>query len=120
MRPSKKNGYIQLSAGGANHFATLQTVLLWSKGLDLGPGRQVSHLCDKPACLISTHITIESAVENNSRKNYGMVLGCFHCEKKVLACKHTPSCITYVKGFSTWEDFVARGLHKLEGALSNL
>ncbi|KAK5129155.1 hypothetical protein LTR08_003796 [Meristemomyces frigidus] len=35
-----ERGYAQVSAGGANHYAVLQELVLWASGLDCGPGEQ--------------------------------------------------------------------------------
>lgn len=111
LAPSKENGYVQLSKWGANKFAVLQEVLLWSKGQTAPYGSHVSHLCDKPKCTLREHVVVESPEVNNSRKNCGMVIDCAHCSKKYLACRHDPKCITFVAGFASWEDFLAGGLH---------
>jgi hypothetical protein len=113
MKPSKRDGYIQLSSGGANKFAMLQEVLLWAAGYTLGEGQQASHLCKKPSCTVIGHVVPESAVENNQRKGCGAVIPCSHagCAKYHLACQHLPRCITYVPGFESWEAFLRDGLH---------
>lgn len=111
LKPSKENGYIQLSWQGANKYAVLQEVLIWAKGLQAQHGQHISHLCDKPRCAIKEHVVVESPAENNSRKNCGMVIDCAHCPKKYHACRHQPPCITFVEGFSSWPDFLANGRH---------
>ena len=63
------NGYVQPSYGGANHFAVLQDIVVWSEGVTLSEnGDQVSHLCGNPSCTLFEHMCIESAQKNNGRK----------------------------------------------------
>jgi hypothetical protein len=113
LKPSKDGGYIQLSFDGANKFATLGEVLLWSRGVTLNnvPGSQCSHLCSTPSCTDPNHVVVESAVENNRRKGCAVVWPCSHCSKIYLICSHVPSCIKYIEGYSSWEDFVTNGKH---------
>jgi hypothetical protein len=111
LRPSKEGGYVQLSHGGGNKFATLQEGLVWAQGLHLSEGMHISHLCDKPRCTIPEHVVLETPIVNNSRKNCGLTFDCTHCEKKILACKHNPKCISYVAGFPSWEEFLASEPH---------
>jgi hypothetical protein len=111
LAPSKKDGYIQLSVAGANKFAVLQEVLLWSKHEMAVEGLHISHLCDKPRCAVAEHVVLESPGVNNSRKNCGKIINCAHCEKKYIACDHEPKCISYVPGFASWADFMQEGLH---------
>jgi hypothetical protein len=113
MKPSKDGGYVQLSFGGANKFATLGEVLLWSKGvtLDSVAGDQCSHLCGNPLCTDSSHVVVESAQRNNQRKGCGVVWPCSHCSQVYLTCAHVPSCIKFVSGFSSWRDFENNGKH---------
>lgn len=114
FKPSKEGGYVQLSFEGANKFATLGEVLLWSKGVTLNvAGDQCSHLCGNPLCCDATHVVVESAQKNNQRKGCLVVWQCFHCPKVYLTCPHGPSsCIKFVSGFSSWEDFLANGKHE--------
>lgn len=107
LKPTKAGGYIQVSAQGANHFAMLQEVCLWARGINVsglddirsalmrGLDSQISHLCDQPACTLPEHVILESAVENNSRKNCGRVIPCPHegCPKFIQTCVHSPRCI---------------------------
>lgn len=110
MKPSKTGGYIQVSDGGANKFATLQEVLIWAGGRDLTGGAQASHLCRRPNCTVIEHIIPESAEENNARKNCVVFGNCHHCSKKVLVCQHSPTCIRFCPGFASWGDFVRDGV----------
>lgn len=111
LAPSKEGGYVQVSHGGANKFAILQEVLLWSKGQQAQADQHISHLCDKPTCVIPEHVCVETPKVNNSRKNCGMIIDCAHCDKKYVACKHEPKCIGFVGGFGSWEEFLERGVH---------
>lgn len=110
MKPSKAGGYIQVSDGGANKFATLQEVLIWAGGRDLTGGAQASHLCCRPSCTVIEHVIPESAEENNARKNCVVFGNCHHCSKKVLVCQHTPTCIKFCPGFASWQDFLRDGV----------
>jgi len=48
-QPTKRGGYIQVSYGGANKFASLQEVVLWADGkVLLSRGDQCSHRCHSP------------------------------------------------------------------------
>ena len=111
LKPSKKGGYVQLSSQGANKFAVLQEVLLWAKGEKAVYGDHVSHLCDKPKCMLPEHMYLESPVVNNSRKNCGKIIKCADCPKHYQACDHSPRCITFVERYASWEEFLAEGLH---------
>lgn len=112
LKPSKDGGYVQLSFAGANKFATLGEVLLWAGGTTLNvTGDQCSHLCCNPLCKIPAHVVVESAQKNNQRKGCGVVWPCSHCSKVYLTCPHEPSCIKFVEGYSSWEDFLANGKH---------
>lgn len=112
LRPTKENGYVQLSHDGANKFALLHEVLLWSTGTLCPEGQHISHLCDKPRCVVAHHVAVESPAMNNSRKNCGQLVQCAHCEKKYSCCRHEPRCIVFTEGYTSWEDFVERGLHE--------
>lgn len=112
LKPTKKNGYIQLSWGGANKFACLQEVVLWAGGGRLLPGEQCSHLCGRPACLGLDHIIAESELENQRRKGCHVWVDCPHCDLKIPCCGHgQKKCIKYCVGFAGAADFEARGLH---------
>lgn len=112
LKPTKENGYIQLSSEGANKYALLHEILIWAKGEHAPDNQHISHLCDKPRCALKEHVVVESPAMNNSRKNCGKIVNCAHCPKKYIACDHDPKCITYVEGFDSWNDFLARGLHE--------
>jgi len=123
--PSKAGGYIQLSTGGANKFATLQEVALWASGQQkpsfdprvhkVDPN-DVSHLCDEPACTIPSHVCVEPKGDNNSRKGCLGVVRCSvwcalcHGSKYILVCRHKPTCIRWRPGYSSFDDLRARGL----------
>jgi len=110
LKPTKTGGYIQVSAEGANKFATLQELMVWAADMDLEPAQQASHLCCQPACTVETHIVPESAEENNHRKNCRVHVDCPHCTRKIVICVHNPLCIKYCPGFATWEDFLRDGV----------
>jgi hypothetical protein len=111
MVPSKDDGYIQLSYRGVNKVAILQHVVVWSKGDFLRrPDDQVSHLCHHPSCRKSEHVVIESAGENNRRKNCLVWIVCpHHPDSKIIVCQHSPRCIKFAEGFSSMDDLNARG-----------
>jgi len=114
LKPNKEGGYVQLSAEGANKFAMLQEVLVWSRGVtERVLGEQCSHLCGNPLCLVAEHIIMESAKDNNNRKGCLVVGDCAHCPLKYLLCRHQPSCIITVDGFASWEAFCENGIHNL-------
>jgi hypothetical protein len=109
LKPSKEGGYIQLSYGGANKFAVLQEVLVWSRGEQIPYLHHASHLCDEPACTIPEHIVVETPAENNSRKNCGVINRCPHndCDKLVSTCTHNPRCIYYIGGYQSWDEMLS-------------
>ncbi|KAI8943889.1 hypothetical protein F4801DRAFT_573543 [Xylaria longipes] len=111
LQPSKPGGYVQMSYGGANKFAMLQEILLWAQGHQKLPSDQCSHLCGEPKCLLRNHIIAESVAENNARKGCLVVYPCSHCTKYYVVCNHTPTCIKYIPGFESWEDFLQNGKH---------
>lgn len=110
--PTKDDGYAQVSGWGGNKFASLQQVLAWAGGYELGLDQQCSHRCHEPLCLIAEHVCVESGEDNNRRKGCLVVWRCAHCTKYYLVCPHSPSCIKYVEGYSSWEDFLENGLHE--------
>lgn len=118
LRPTKEGGYPQVSFGGANKFACLQSVVMWAAGLDFtmaeGPGDaaeggHASHLCHKPLCMTVGHVVPESAAANNSRKGCLVWIDCHHCAGMILLCTHEPRCIKYREGYSSMEDLLRRG-----------
>jgi hypothetical protein len=108
---------IQLSSGGANKFAVLAEVVLWSDGRHLPAGEQCSHLCDEPACKNAAHIITESVAANNSRKGCpgveACVPSCSRCSgsQYILGCRHRVPCIKKaVAAYADHNDLLARGL----------
>lgn len=123
MKPSKEDGYIQLSWDGVNKFAVLGEVVVWSKGLQkdaeykLGKSTQdVSHLCNQTRCMNPDHVIIESRADNNSRKGCTAWIQCGpRCrdcdgQRLLLLCTHTPRCVTYHGDYTSQEDLLSRGI----------
>ena len=111
LAPTKEEGYVQLSYGGANKFSTLGLVLLWANGLDVTPDKdQCSHLCPNKGCKLLPHVLPESAKANNNRKGCLVWIDCHHCGLKIFVCMHRPHCIKFCMGYSSPEDFLARGV----------
>lgn len=117
MKPTKKNGYIQVSSGGANKFAMLQEVVLWAGGFELAEGEQCFHRCGQPACLVPGHVIAESELLNQRRKGCLVWVDCPHCALKINVCRHGPDkCILHCEGgFLDSDDFEARGVHPTGG-----
>jgi len=115
LKPSKENGYIQLSWKGANKFCVLGEMLVWAAGKKVtNPDDQVSHRCHNPKCTIPAHVLVESTAANNGRKGCIVWVNCPHgCPEKILVCTHNPRCIRYVPGYDSWEAFLATGIHKI-------
>lgn len=119
LKPTKEGGYIQVSFRGENKFATLEEVVMWAGGFQKSrPDHQCSHLCAEPACATCGHVISETAVENGLRKNCVVWVDCPHplpsgapCPLKISVCQHFPKCIKYCAGYSSQEDFLARGVH---------
>jgi hypothetical protein len=110
--PTKVGGYVQVSYGGANKFVVLQELLLWGIGVRRGvPADQCSHRCNNRKCTVVGHVCCESVTLNNGRKGCLVFVDCPHCQLKIFVCTHQPTCIKHAPGFSSWEDFVANGLH---------
>lgn len=109
--PTKGDGYVQVSFGGANKFAVLQELLLWASGLDCGPGEQASHLCGQKLCMVKEHVVNESEVENQRRKGCLVWVDCPHCSLKISVCPHTPRCVKLAPGWPGQAAFVANGIH---------
>lgn len=122
LKPSKTDGYVQISHGGANKFTTLGCVVLWASGRakPAYSGKtdpwDVSHLCDEPRCTVLEHVTVESRQKNNARKGcVGSVLcsrNCGKCRglKYLFICPHAPRCIRHRPGYRSPEDFIENGL----------
>lgn len=114
LKPTKENGYAQVSWGGANKFCVVEELLLWAGGvIKNDQGDQCSHLCCKTLCLEVGHVCVESALLNNLRKGCAVWIDCPHkgCSKKILVCFHEPKCIKFCPGFLSWEDFMENGIH---------
>lgn len=115
MAPSKSGGYIQVSAGGANKFSTLEEVVVWAKGEFLGEGEQCSHDCHLPSCKNPSHIAPRSILDNQNRKGCRVWVDCPHagegCSKKIDVCSHRPRCIRFCEGFEDHLHFWREGLH---------
>jgi hypothetical protein len=109
--PTKADGYVQLSYGGANKFCTLGDMLGWARGIEATGLNQISHRCHNPLCAVPAHIVIETPAENNNRKGCLVWVNCYHCHLRMLVCPHTPTCIKYVPGWESWEDFIEGGIH---------
>jgi hypothetical protein len=108
LKESKENGYVQVSWGGANKFACLQSVVVWANGETLKAGEDASHLChQKKKCVNRAHIIPESTLDNQVRKGCRVWVNCNHCCKKVFVCSHQPACIKYCAGFRDHEHFLA-------------
>jgi hypothetical protein len=112
QRPSKN--YVQVSTGGANHFAVLQEVLLWSRGVQKMAGEDCSHLCHNPRCCVAEHVVAESSLNNQRRKGCPVWVDCPHpgvCGgKKFFICQHSPACIKYCEGYQDQAEFLAGGI----------
>jgi Zinc-binding loop region of homing endonuclease len=109
--PSRDGGYVQVSWGGVNKFAVLQEVVLWAQGQEkANPNDHVSHRCANPRCKTVGHMVVESAGENNRRKNCLVHIACTHCHRRILVCPHSPLCIKYGGSrFADMDDFVNGG-----------
>jgi len=125
LAANKSGGYPQVSSGGANKFATLGEVLLWSMGiskpeLPIGtPGSavpDVSHLCARPRCKTGGHVCLESKAENNARKGCIVWVACSttcarcHGARVILVCSHGPPCIRSHPGYESQENFLANAI----------
>ena len=106
--------YAQISADGANKFAILQEVLLWSRGIIKQPGEDCSHLCHNPLCCIAEHIVAEPAEKNQTRKGCLVWVPCPHpavCgDKKYFLCRHEPYCVKFCEGYRDQAHFLAEGI----------
>lgn len=115
MAPTKASGYIQVSAMGANKFATLEELCLWSTGRTRGPRDDCSHLCGQPSCTLPGHIVSELAQLNQIRKGCIVWVYCPHAEcrlarKVIVVCPHQPHCIKYCEDYASYADFLERGI----------
>ncbi len=112
LAPSKENGYIQLSYGGANKFCVLGEMVGWASGIHLlGSTDQISHLCHNPKCIVPAHVVVESVKDNNSRKGCKVWVDCPHCPLKIFICEHNPACIKFAEGYGAWEEFRNNKVH---------
>lgn len=113
LKPTKNDGYVQVSWGGANKFCVLGELLLWAGGFCKSQGQQCSHLCHQPLCLEVSHVCLESVKENNDRKGCLVWVECPHkdCALKIFVCVHSPPCIKYAEGWEDWEHFLRNGIH---------
>jgi hypothetical protein len=121
-KPTSDKGYSQVSADGVNKFATLQELVLWAGGgsKPAHAGRtdpnDVSHLCDRPACTVPSHVVVETKDRNNARKGCVMSVKCSRkcreCNglKDLLICPHVPNCVRFRDGFTSFEDYIENGV----------
>ena len=57
--PSKRHGYVQISANGFNKFAVLEEVVIWANGQEVKEGCDASHLCHRKLCCNLDHVVSE-------------------------------------------------------------
>ncbi|KAJ5933305.1 zinc-binding loop region of homing endonuclease-domain-containing protein [Penicillium verrucosum] len=122
LKPTKRNGYIQLSWKGANKFAVMQQVVLWATGRQARAGEDASHLCHQKQCVNGDHVIPEAKQLNQVRKGCRVWVDCNHCERKIFLCCHEPPCIKYCAGFRDHHHFMNNGICKKvvdEPALDN-
>lgn len=92
LKPSKANGYIQVSYNGCKSI-TLHVLSGFDRFDDLpSEGCEVSHLCHNRQCFNPLHLCYESRESNNQRKG---CLVCIEDEKGRIRrlCQHDPPCI---------------------------
>ena len=123
LRPTKQNGYIQVSGNKVNKFILLHHLVLAAQGPPVGTfdengkvsgGMHVSHLCGQPRCMTMGHMVAEDSVTNNSRKGCVVWIPCPHangeegsCKHRyILVCPHSPPCVKYVEGFRDMAGFI--------------
>lgn len=133
LKPSKQGGYIQLSWRGENKFATLQEVLIWSKGqvrpatFDVKEGEtiittaggqefDVSHLCHNTRCMVADHVVAEPRQQNNGRKGCLPWISCSPAcslcsgNRVVFLCTHDPPCIRWHPAYSGQRELLENGI----------
>lgn len=108
--PSKRHGYVQISANGFNKFAVLEEVVIWANGQEVKEGCDASHLCHRKLCCNLDHVVSEPKPLNQSRKNCLVWIPCPHCPLKIFTCQHSPSCIKFCTGFNNHEQFISEGI----------
>lgn len=119
---TSSKGYSQVSSHGVNKCATLQELVLWAGGgakpafSEKTDPNDVSHLCDRPACTIPSHVAVETKAANNRRKGCVMAVRCSskcrECNgsKDLFICPHIPSCIRFRKGYTSFEEYRENGV----------
>ena len=118
LKPTRKEGYIQISKAGFNKFACLQDIVLWAGGFQKLEGEDASHRCSKPACTVVGDVIPESKLDNNRRKNCPEAIpcesNCVDCDGSgwILLCPHVPRCKFYIEEFTSEQDFLVNGLCK--------
>ena len=120
--PTSSKGYSQVSGEGVNKFATLQELVLWAGGgakpafSDKTDPNDVSHLCDRPACTVPSHVVVEAKDANNRRKGCVMAVRCSakcrdcNGSKDLFICPHTPSCVRFRDGYASFEEYLRNGV----------
>jgi hypothetical protein len=104
---TEKEGYVQLTHGGCNHFLLLHHAVAMLSTFTLKhEDHDASHLCHFTCCSTVGHVIWEHKKLNQQRKGCAVWVNCPHgCKKKVNACVHEPRCIKTIDGVE-WEDFV--------------
>jgi hypothetical protein len=117
LKPTKSDGYIQVSWEGCNKFAMLQQVVLWAAGYDVLEGEDCSHRCHNTACKTVGHVVSDPTSVNQGRKGCEVQHPCLpgHGDCYQWTCPHGTAdsfvcCIKYAEGFNSHEDFVARSV----------
>jgi len=100
-KPNKK-GYVQVGTRDCNRKVYTHTLAVrMTQGKEVLPidrKRNVSHICNNPPCCQPDHLVVESAKNNQARKNCLVTetvtcpCGCDHTFTIGL-CKHEPRCI---------------------------
>jgi len=113
-KPSKKNGYVQLTFGSLLNGYTprpyMAHQIVWMHHSGEEPpnprkdGLNLSHLCCNSLCLRTDHIYREETGINNRRKGCVVYIDCVEekCEHHgiIYVCNHEPRCIRYHPDFS--------------------
>jgi hypothetical protein len=97
--PTKPDGYSQvgIQIDGVQRKIMTHHLSMIATGRRLPEKKcdEVSHLCHNRRCINSSHLIVESKVDNNGRKNCMVWIPCPHedCTKRISVCTHSPKCI---------------------------
>ena len=99
-KPSKMNGYVQLSLGNRKGPVCHKVACLLANGPPPNEDSQASHICGNARCFKEYHQVWEDPVTNNSRKGCIGFINVDGTKYTSAECDHSPRCLKTVTAAS--------------------